>query len=710
MSAASIASAPAPGGVGPAAPGGDLARCLDVVLGLCGWNGARRDLIRSLPHEEKRLDLAGIRNALAILGYPTQEARRRGGRVDRRRLPALLMPRRGGASVLYLGEGGALLRYDGADGKVRVVRDGRVEGRVYVLVAPEAPRRGESWMAGVLRRFVPEIPPLIAASALIALLGLAGPLFVMSVFNLVAGARDAAVLPALALGAALALAAETWLRGLRRRILAHVGERLDWLVTTSVFSQLMTLPTALVEGAGRAAQVSRIRDFTGIKEFITGPFAVAALDLPATLLSLALLVILGGWIALAPVAAGISLGILYLATRGPIQRSVAAAAAAGQARDALALEAIEAQRTLKLGGAVDRYAARCAEAAAEAAVASARASVLSGTVMLVAQALMTLAALTAATAGVLGVLTGRMDAGSLIAGMMLVWRVLGPLQSGFMMLSRWRQTGASIRQVDAMMSLETERPPLGTVRLAPPAGGALEFHKVMLRFPARAEPLYAGVSFSVAPGELVAVTGAHGSGKSTLLRLASGLIAPQAGSVRLDGLDARAYDAGTLRRAMAWVPQSPNLIYGTVAQNLRLARPDADDAALRAALDAALALDAVEAMPEGINTRISDNGAGELPRSLLVRLTLARALIAEAPFLLMDEAVAGLDDDVAEAFVEVTTKLRGRRTILMVSHRPSHIRLADRVLSIEDGQVVPRAPAPAGRAPQRMSVFREAAS
>lgn len=690
----------------------DLTRCMAALLDVSGWQGAPRDLIRALPHAAPRPDLTDIRNALATLGYPTQAVARRGAAIDPRRLPALLVPRRGPVSLLWRDAQGRVLRYDGGDGRVRLRGDRPARGRLYAVTAPEAPPRREGWVGRVLRRFQPEAGPLLVCSALIALAGLAGPIFVMTAFNLVSGAREAGVLPALALGAAGALAAEAGFRALRRTMLARIGERLDWLVATGVFAQLMALPPALVEGAGRAAQVSRIRDFAGIREFLTGAFAVAALDLPMSLLALALLAALGGWIALAPLAAAAGFGLLHLATRGPMQRAVAAAAEAGQTRDALALEALEAQRALKLGAAEGRWADRWAETAARAAAASARTAALGGDVMLLAQALVTLTALAAATAGVAGVLAGSMNAGALIAGMMLIWRVLGPLQSGFVMLSRWRQTLASIRQVDAMMSLQSERPPAGEARRAAPIGGGLQFRKVALRFPGRADPILAGASFEVAAGEMVALTGAAGSGKSTLLRLAAGLHAPQSGAVRVDGHDARAYDPAALRRAMAWAPQTPDMIYGTIAQNLRLARPDADDAALRRALDGAHALEAVAALPLALETRIADNAAQALPRSLLVRLTLARALLSEAPFLLLDEAVAGLDDAAADAFAATIAARRGRATILMASHRPSHIRLADRVLHLEDGQVEARAaprPAPTS-APvvRRAPIFRAA--
>jgi ATP-binding cassette subfamily C protein/ATP-binding cassette subfamily C protein LapB len=211
---------------------------------------------------------------------------------------------------------------------------------------------------------------------------------------------------------------------------------------------------------------------------------------------------------------------------------------------------------------------------------------------------------------------------------------------------------------------------------------------------------------------VVAITGAEGAGKSTLLFLIAGLYKPQGGLVRIDGHDVRSFDPAVLRRSIGWVPQSPGLLYGTVAQNLRLARPSATDAELKAAAAEAGVLDAIEALPDGFNTRVGDNHSNRLPRSILLRMALAGALLRNAPILLFDEPVAGLDDDCVKAFTDVITARRGRCTILMATHRPSHIRMADRVLRIRDGQVEelapPSAPTPPG--PLRVGIGEQLAS
>ena len=210
--------------------------------------------------------------------------------------------------------------------------------------------------------------------------------------------------------------------------------------------------------------------------------------------------------------------------------------------------------------------------------------------------------------------------------------------------------------------------------MAPPEQGAIVFQRVTLRYMPQAEPVLAGASFAIQPGQVVAVTGAEGTGKSTLLLLIAGLYRPQGGLVRIDGHDVRSFNPAVLRRSIGWVPQSPGLLYGTVAQNLRLARPSASDAELRAAAAEAGVLETIEALPQGFDTRVGDNQSGRLPRSILQRIALAGALLRDAPILLLDEPVAGLDDACAKAFTDVIAAHRGRCTILMATHRPSHIR------------------------------------
>ena len=683
----------------------DLSRCLSAMLWLMDWSGGVDDLLAALPHAKPDIDLTDLRNTLAVLGYPTRMERLRRGSLDPRRLPAILLTRGEAAAVVYRDEAGQILVLDGGTGEVTPCAAETLRGTLMVIDTSAGSSR-QNWFGGIAQRFRGDLPGLLCLSGLMAVLGLAVPIFTMAVFDTVIAGYSPGTLPMLVAGVLAAILLEVAFRATRQRALLRIAERLDRLVPSSVFTQLMSLPTALVERAGTASQVSRLRDFAAIREFLTGSFAVALLDMPFTVLVVVLMVVLGGWIAVVPVGTALGFVILYLVSRGSMRLAIEQAARANQAREALAVEALETVRTLKLAGAEERWIERYAGASAAAAIASARVGTLSGSVLAASQALVTLSGLAAVVMGVLSVLAGAMTAGALIAGMMLIWRVLGPMQTGFVMLSRWEQTQASIRQVDGLMALETERPPPLEARMAPPEQGAIVFQRVTLRYMPQAEPVLAGASFAIQPGQVVAVTGAEGTGKSTLLLLIAGLYRPQGGLVRIDGHDVRSFNPAVLRRSIGWVPQSPGLLYGTVAQNLRLARPSASDAELREAAAEAGVLETIEALPQGFDTRVGDNQSGRLPRSILQRIALAGALLRDAPILLLDEPVAGLDDACAKAFTDVIAAHRGRCTILMATHRPSHIRLADRVLRVRDGQVeeLEQQSAPTGPRPTRTSI------
>lgn len=228
--------------------------------------------------------------------------------------------------------------------------------------------------------------------------------------------------------------------------------------------------------------------------------------------------------------------------------------------------------------------------------------------------------------------------------------------------------------------------------------GALAFQDVTVRYPGRATDAVADVSFTVAPGETVALVGPSGSGKSTLLSAALGFVRPDAGRVSVGGADLTGLDLAEWHRHVAWVPQRPHLYAGTIAENVRLARPDADDAAVRRALRDAGALDFVDALPHGVGTVLGEDGAG-LSAGQRQRLALARAFLADRPVLLLDEPTAALDGATEAEVVEAVRRLAEGRTVLLVVHRPALLAVADRVVRLTAPEVRDEAVAvAAGRA------------
>ncbi|MET7782212.1 thiol reductant ABC exporter subunit CydD [Streptomyces mirabilis] len=227
--------------------------------------------------------------------------------------------------------------------------------------------------------------------------------------------------------------------------------------------------------------------------------------------------------------------------------------------------------------------------------------------------------------------------------------------------------------------LETPVPPTGSL-LAPE--GEIDFEGVTVRYPGRSGDAVSDVSFSVGPGETVALVGPSGVGKSTLLNVLLGFVEPAAGRVRIGGVDLAEADVEEWRSRAAWVPQRPHLYAGSIAENVRLARLDADDAAVRRALADAGALEFVDALPDGVGTVLGEDGSG-LSAGQRQRLALARAFLADRPVLLLDEPTASLDGVTEAEVVAAVRRLAVGRTVLLVVHRPALLEVADRVVRLE---------------------------
>ncbi|MEU0408019.1 thiol reductant ABC exporter subunit CydD [Streptomyces griseorubiginosus] len=253
--------------------------------------------------------------------------------------------------------------------------------------------------------------------------------------------------------------------------------------------------------------------------------------------------------------------------------------------------------------------------------------------------------------------------------------------------------------------LETPSPESGTT---PVSAGALAFERVTVRYPGRSEDAVSDVSFEVAPGETVALVGPSGAGKSTLLNVLLGFVPPTEGRVRIGGADLAEVDLAQWRSRIAWVPQRPQLFAGTIAENVRLARPDADDTAVRQALADAGAREFVDALPLGSDTVLGEDGAG-LSAGQRQRLALARAFLADRPVLLLDEPTAALDGATEAEVVAAVRRLAAGRTVLLVVHRPALLGVADRVVRLTEPEAHVPVRATIGTAPEAAVVEAGAA-
>jgi ATP-binding cassette, subfamily C, bacterial CydD len=236
-----------------------------------------------------------------------------------------------------------------------------------------------------------------------------------------------------------------------------------------------------------------------------------------------------------------------------------------------------------------------------------------------------------------------------------------------------------------------EEPPVvrevGTLTAPDPAVEIVRFEGVSFGYAGRVEPVLDGFELELLPGETVALVGASGAGKSTVADLLLRLVEPGNGRITVGGVDLAACRAESWREHLAWVPQRPAIVRGTVADNIRLADADASDERVREAAELAAADGFVRKLPAGYRTQIGD-GARQLSAGERRRIALARAFLRPASLVVLDEPTADLDDEKAEAVASAIDRLRRGRTMLLIAHRPELVRHADRVVRLEAGRAV----------------------
>lgn len=685
------------GGVGGFKAISDAAACLVPLLNAIGWRGTPRHLAEALPHFADTLDVDDLVRVLGNLDYPCRVVRTSLSRLDGRLFPCIFVPDGGPALVVHEGDGESFTVFDGSTGAIAEI-DGRgMSGTAYVVsqageqVAPHQ-SKDASWVVSVAKRFHKQVLQLLALTFVTNLLALVMPLFIMVVYDRVIGANSLRTLAFLLIGVALALGCDLALRLIRARLLAYIGARIEMILGCAAFQQVINLPLIMTERTTVGSQLSRLKHFESVREFFTGQLAGVFLDLPFLAIFLLVIALVAGPLVLVPLLLmGVFVGFGAFVVPAT-QSAVTRAGETRMRRQGFVVEMFSHLRTIKTSAAEASWSERYRNISASCAKANFQAAQVSVLVQTVAQLLMLTAGIATLAFGALRVLDGDMTVGALVACMILVWRVLVPLQVAFLGLTRFEQIKQGLRQFDQLMRLEPERKSGEAGDPHRSLIGQIVFHRVSVRYSPTSEPALLGVDLRVEPGEVVAFTGPNGAGKSTILKLIAGLYRSQAGAVLIDGMDLRQLDPGELRWATASVPQHCDLFHGTIAQNLRLANPTASDKELISAAHDAAILDEILALPDGFETRLTDRLQRQLSNGFKQGLMLARAYVKDAPIYLLDEPGNHLDVAGDRALMRKLEALRGHATVFVVTHRPSHLRLADRVVVMDAGRIVLNGP------------------
>jgi subfamily B ATP-binding cassette protein HlyB/CyaB len=617
------------------------------------------------------------------------------------RLPNTPMP-----SLATLRDGGFLLLGKVAEDKVLVLEPGRPhpiqmaqaefeavwDGRLLMMTKraslTDLSRRFDiTWFVGAIHKYRRLLGEVLLASFFLQLFALVSPLFFQVVVDKVLVHRSLSTLEVLAVGLVAIAFFETLLGVLRTYLFSHTTNRIDVELGARLFRHLLALPIGYFQARRVGDSVARVRELENIRNFLTSSGLTLVIDLFFTSIFIAVLFYyspLLTWIVLAslPFYVGISAAATPL-----FQKRLDEKFKRGAENQAFLVETVSGIETLKAMAVEPQMQRRWEEQLAGYVAASFRVTSLGNVASETVQFVSKLVSAAILYLGAKLVIGGELSVGELIAFNLLAGRVSAPV---LRLAQTWQDFHQARLSVDRLGDiLNTAPEPVynpGKMSLAA-IRGDISFENVSFRYRIDGQQILHDINLEVPAGQVIGIVGTSGSGKSTLAKLVQRLYLPESGRVLVDGVDIAQVDPARLRRQIGVVLQDSTLFNCSVRDNIALVDPAIPTENVIAAATLAGAHDFILKLPEGYDTIVGERGSS-LSGGQRQRIAIARALIADPRILIFDEATSALDYESESIVQKNMAKISQGRTVIIIAHRLSALRLADRVITIERGRLI----------------------
>ena len=543
-----------------------------------------------------------------------------------------------------------------------------------------------TWFIPALVKYRGLLGEVLAASLTLQLFALATPLIFQVVIDKVLVHQGLTTLDVLALGLAAVTIFDALLSGLRASLFTHTTSRVDVELGARLYRHMLALPMAYFEARRVGDTIARVRELDTIREFLTSSSVTLIIDLLFTVIFLVVMWFYSPWLMLIVLICI----VLYALTAGlittPLRKRIEERFARGAESQAFLVESVSGIQTLKASAVEPQMQTRWERLLAayvKSGYKAAQLNIWGGqAIQLINKASTVLILFVGAKLA----LSGKMTVGELVAFNMLAGRVAEPVLRLAGLWQQFQEARVGVDRLGDILNTPTEAQFSPSRAALPRIEGQIDFDDVTFRYKPGGREAIRRVSLRVVPGEVLGIVGPSGSGKSTLTKLVQRLYVPESGRVLVDGVDLAQVDPAWLRRQVGVVLQENLLFNRTIRDNITLADPSLPMEAVIAVAKMAGAHEFILEMAEGYDTLLEERGSN-LSGGQRQRLAIARALITNPRILILDEATSALDAESEAILQKNMASIVKGRTVLIIAHRLSAIRMASRIVTMEGGDI-----------------------
>lgn len=546
--------------------------------------------------------------------------------------------------------------------------------------------KGKRWFWDVLRYYMPIYRHVAFASIIINLIGVFSPLFVMNVYDRVVPNHAIETLWVLAVGIIIAYFFDFLLRTLRSHFVDVAGRNADVVLSSTLVDKVLTMRLdSRPESTG--ALVNNLREFEALREFFSSSTLLACIDVPFLFLFLGVLSLIGGPLVILPLLAmPLLFGVGYY-LQAVARRSSEENYKQNMHKNALLVEMVNGLETIKSCMAESRMQHLWESVVGISARSSCEGRGYNNLAISISTLVTQLVTVASVVWGVYLISAGELTMGALIGCNILLGRTMAPLMQMASLLTRFQNSHMALTALDVLMTLPSENQDERTCVDFGTLDTSFSLENISFNYPNSERAALRQVNLQIKAGEKVGIVGRMGSGKSTLGKLLIGLYQPAEGAVRMGGVDIRQLAGADLRGRVGFLPQDVVLFYGSIRENIALGDPSINDHLILRAASLSGVADFVRHNPAGFGAQVGEQGRS-LSGGQRQAVALARALVRDPEVLILDEPTSNMDNASEHMVQKRLQGIMQNKTLILITHRLSMLGIVDRLVVVDNGQIV----------------------